>query len=50
MALVRFPIVPSDAVQMTPLTREHLVLAVRHDSPLARNDELATSPAWLISP
>ncbi|MBP5058839.1 LysR family transcriptional regulator [Pseudomonas chlororaphis] len=41
VALVRFPIAQPDAVRITPLMREHLVLAVRHDSPLAGNDQVA---------
>lgn len=41
VALVRYPIVQSGAVQITPLMREHMVLAVRYDSPLASRDGLA---------
>jgi DNA-binding transcriptional LysR family regulator len=41
VALVRYPIVQPGAVQITPLMAEHLVLAVRYDSPLAAHDGLA---------
>lgn len=35
VALVRYPLVQDCTAQITMLQREHLVLAVRHDSPLA---------------
>ncbi|MDH4610453.1 LysR family transcriptional regulator [Pseudomonas sp. BN102] len=40
VALVRYPILQSSAAEITPLQREHLVLAVRHDSPLAASESL----------
>lgn len=40
VALVRYPILQASAALITPLQREPLVLAVRHDSPLAAHSSL----------